>query len=104
MDTLYIVSTTCSAREEAEHLARGLLEQGLGACVELRPVCSRYVWQGVLQRADETHVDIKTTEAKLDAVEAFIKQHHSYEVPEILMCRVDKASTDYARWVRESVI
>lgn len=104
MDTLFIVSTTCPTLEEAERLAQGLLEQGLAACVQLRSVRSHYVWQGVVQWADETHVEIKTTEAKLDAVEAFIKQHHSYEVPEILMHRMDKVSADYACWVRESVI
>lgn len=104
MDTLFIVSTTCSVLEEAERLAQGLLEQGLAACIQLRPVRSHYVWQGVIQWADETHLEIKTTEARLEALEAFIKHHHTYEIPEILMMRVDKVSSDYARWVRESLI
>ncbi|MDE1153958.1 MAG: divalent cation tolerance protein CutA [Micavibrio sp.] len=45
----------------------------------------------------------KTLMEKLPMLEKLVKQHHSYEVPEILATPVVWAGADYEKWLRESL-
>ena len=65
------MTTTRSAREDAERLARDLVERRLAACVQvLGPISSTYRWQGAVESAEEWLCLIKTTAARFDAVGA----------------------------------
>ena len=46
---------------------------------------------------------IKTTAARLAAVEKTIREKSKYELPEFIALPVQRGSTDYLEWVRESV-
>ena len=74
--------TTTNAREDAERLARDLVERRLAACVQvLGPISSTYRWQGAVESAEEWLCLIKTTAARFDAVGAHIDTSHGYETP-----------------------
>jgi periplasmic divalent cation tolerance protein len=98
-----IVLSTAESREEAERIARALVEQRLAACVNLIPgLTSIYRWQGAVQTADEILLLIKTTTANLTGVAAALRELHSYEVPEFLVLDAEAASSAYLSWLLES--
>ena len=102
-DTM-VVLTTCGNDEDAGALARALVERRLAACVNaVSKVTSTYRWKGEVQHDQETLLIIKTTAARLAAVEETIREKSKYELPEVIAIPVQAGSTDYLEWVRESV-
>ena len=96
---LQIVTTTASA-EEARRIATALVERRLAACVQIvGPVESVYRWQGKIETANEWQCQIKTRQSKYTAVEAAIRELHTYEVPEILAIPINDASPAYRQWL-----
>jgi periplasmic divalent cation tolerance protein len=96
------VTTTAGSRDEAEKLARALVEGRLAACVQiLGPVESRYWWGGKVETATEWLCVAKTTAERYDDVEAAIRAAHSYDVPEVLAVPVVRGSEPYLRWLGE---
>ena len=99
-----LVLTTCGSPEDANRLGKLLVEQRLAACVNaVNNVTSTYRWQGRLQQDQETLLVIKTTEARFAALEQAIRQHSSYELPEVVAIAVHAGSPPYLDWLRESV-
>ena len=98
---MLIVFTTVGNAGEGESLARSIIEAKLAACVQILPkMTSVYFWEGKIQAEPEHLVLIKTLEEKFDELSAFINQHHSYDIPEIVAISADKVSDDYLHWVR----
>jgi periplasmic divalent cation tolerance protein len=90
--------------EEAERIARVVVEERLAACVNiLSPVRSIYRWQGTVETADEVAAIFKTTHHQVDALMTRIAGLHSYDVPCIVTWPVDKLLRPYADWVEDSV-
>lgn len=99
-----IVLTTESTLEEANKLGRALVEERLVACATLMPVVqSIYHWNDQIQSAPETMVMLKTTADKLDALEARLRQLHTYRVPEFLVLPVEYGSKSYLEWLGQAV-
>lgn len=99
-----IVLTAESTLEEANKLGRALVEERLVACATLLPVVqSIYHWNDELQSAPETMVMLKTTADKLEALEARLRQLHTYRVPEFLVLPVEYGSKSYMDWIAQSV-
>ncbi len=94
-----IVLTTVATPEDARRLADGLLEQRLAACVQTLAIQSAYRWKGAVQREPEQLLLIKTRAALYPAVEAYLRAHHPYEVPEIVRVPIAAGSPDYLRWL-----
>lgn len=100
-ETLTVLTTTDSA-EKAEALARGAIEGRVAACAQIvGPVTSVYRWEGAVQTDPEWQVLFKTAAARYGALEAYIREAHDYDVPEIIATRVVEGSADYLRWVVE---
>jgi periplasmic divalent cation tolerance protein len=87
-----VVLTTVATRDEANKLARQLVEQQLAACVQMMPINSVYPWEGAIQQDDEVLLLIKTASARYAGVEAFLLAHHSYSVPEIIQLPIEQGS------------
>jgi periplasmic divalent cation tolerance protein len=99
-----VVLTTCGNDEDADALARALVEQRLAACVNaIGNVASTYRWKDEVQRDRETLLVIKTTAARLAAVEKTIREKSKYELPELIALPIEKGGADYLAWLRESV-
>ncbi len=103
-DETLLVLTTCGNDEDATALAQLLVEQRLAACVNaVSKVASTYRWQGVVQQDQETLLIIKTTAARLAALDSAIRTHSKYELPEVIALPVQAGSAPYLAWIRESV-
>lgn len=95
-----IVLTTASSREEAEAIARGLLDMRLAPCVNILPgLTSVYRWKGDIETASELLLIIKTTAANLERAESALRRLHSYEVPEFLVLTPEAAGKAYLDWL-----
>jgi periplasmic divalent cation tolerance protein len=101
---IQIALTTVGSFEEGRRLGRLLVERGLAACVNLIPnLTSVYRWQGAIEEADEVLLIMKTTAETLPALEAAVRQLHSYQIPEFLVLDVASASEPYLNWLLSSV-
>lgn len=95
-----VVLSTCGSAEEAEQLARKLVEERLAACVNvLSPVRSFYRWKGIIEDAAEWLLVIKTSRPLFDRLRSLLEFSHSWEVPEILAIPVLDASPNYLAWM-----
>ena len=99
-----VVSTT-ARRDEAERIARGLVEARLAACVQVSgPVRSVYRWKEAVEEGDEWIVAAKTRRDLFEPVEKAIRGLHPYEVPEILLLPILAGSRAYLEWLDEQLI
>jgi len=95
-----LVLTTESTLDEANKLARTLVEERLVACATLLPVVqSIYHWNDQIQSAPETMVLLKTSKEMLPALEARLLALHSFKVPEFLVVPVDQGNHAYLNWL-----
>ncbi len=103
MSDIVTVSIACASADEADVLARLLVEQKLAACVQTRPIRSTYRWHGEIETAEEILLTAKTLASRLPALEQAITAHHSYEVPEILAVPVIWVGDAYRTWLYDSL-
>jgi periplasmic divalent cation tolerance protein len=95
-----MVITTTDSAEDAERLARSIVEARVGACAQVvGPIKSVYWWDGAVQSEQEWQIWIKTTTAELDALTDHIKANHSYDVPEVAATPIIGGNPAYLRWV-----
>ncbi|MEH2335361.1 divalent-cation tolerance protein CutA [Nostoc sp.] len=98
-----VVLVTAGNMQEAEAIANVLVEAKLAACVSLLPIHSIYIWQGELHKEQEWQLLIKTDLAQFPAMEAKIKELHSYEVSEIIALPIVASSQAYLQWISQQV-
>jgi periplasmic divalent cation tolerance protein len=99
-----VVLTTASSYEEAQKIARQLVERKLAACVNIVPqITSIYRWQAKVEEARECLMIVKTTQSAFDQVCIAIKELHSYDLPECIGLKIEGGSGDYLKWIGESV-
>ncbi len=104
MNRHIVVLTTAGSKEEADKLSRGLVEGKLAYCVNTVPsVQSTYFWEGKICVDEELLLIIKTQDAKFSDLESWLRQNHSYDVPEIIALPITQGSADYLecidKWV-----
>ncbi|GAA2778811.1 divalent-cation tolerance protein CutA [Saccharopolyspora taberi] len=95
------VVTTTDSEQAAADLARGIVEARLGACVQVVPIRSFYIWEGTAQDDPEWQLQIKTSAARLEALVEHIRAAHTYDVPEIIATPITAGNPDYLAWVDE---
>ena len=96
------VSTTVEKKEDADRIAKILVETRVAACVQvIGPIRSTYWWKGKVEEASEWLCVMKTREELYSDLEASLKAVHPYEVPEIVAVPLTKGSEAYLRWIEE---
>jgi periplasmic divalent cation tolerance protein len=99
MDALLVLTNLPDA-DSARALAEHLVAERLAACVNILAPCgSVYRWQGKVEDAREVPLLIKTTEARYAALEAAIRAHHPYELPEIVAVPMSHGLPAYFDWL-----
>jgi len=96
------VSTTVEKKEDADRIAKILVETRMAACVQvIGPIRSTYWWKGKVEEAGEWLCVMKTREELYSDLEASLKAVHPYQVPEIVAVPLTKGSEGYLRWIEE---
>lgn len=98
-----VVFVTAPSKEQAQTIARTLVEARLAACVSLLPIHSIYTWDGEVQMEDEWQLIIKSKLSMFAALKATICSIHPYEVPEIIALPIQAGSTPYLQWIADHV-
>ncbi|MBS1197583.1 MAG: divalent-cation tolerance protein CutA [Proteobacteria bacterium] len=98
--TPLLVITNCPNATCAETIAMAVVEERLAACVNIMPPCrSIYLWLGAIEAAEEIPLLIKTTSNRYTELEAVIKTHHPYTVPEIIAIPISQGLPAYLEWL-----
>jgi periplasmic divalent cation tolerance protein len=100
-----VVLTTCGTSEEAERIARRLVEQKLAACVNVLPGArSFYRWKDVIENTDEVVLVIKSSRALFNDLRVAIEKLHSYELPEVVAMPIVDGSEAYLEWLSRELL
>ena len=98
-ETLGIVLTTVATEDDAARIATALVERRLAACVNIIPgIRSVYRWKNEIQDDRELILVAKARRDAFERVRTAIREHHSYETPEIVMLPVVDGDPDYLAW------
>lgn len=95
-----VVTTAVASQREADDLAGILVVARLAACVQTSPIRSTYRWKGKVERAEEVLLVIKTSARRRAALMRCIREHHPYELPEILVTPIHGGLPAYLRWIQ----
>ncbi|MDD5757871.1 MAG: divalent cation tolerance protein CutA [Desulfobulbaceae bacterium] len=91
--------TTVANVEDAERLAREVVMAHLAVCVQVEgAIRSFYRWDDELTSAKEYRLTIKFLAENTERLEAWINEHHPYEIPEWLAISADRVHPAYKKW------
>ena len=98
-----VALVTAPDLKTARRLARAALAARLIACANLIPkIESHYWWQGKIECGHEVLLIMKTTRARLGALEKLILAQHPYATPEFLVLSVTGGAKGYLDWLAQS--
>ena len=98
-----VVLTTCQP-DDAERIARHLVENRVAACVNIvENARSIYRWQGEVAADRESLLVIKSRRDLFAALETELRKVHNYEVPELIALPVVEGAAAYLAWLDESI-
>lgn len=104
MGNCKIVYVTVPDIETGRNIADKILEQRLGACVNIIPaVESVYLWRGNVEYSSELLMMIKTTADLIEELKKTVLTLHPYDVAEFISLDISDGSTPYLNWIKDSV-
>jgi periplasmic divalent cation tolerance protein len=99
-----VVLVTAPDIKTARALGRAALEARLIACANLLPQLeSHYWWQGKIETGKEVLLILKTTVARLPALQRLIVAKHPYDTPEFIVLPITSGNKRYLDWIAQSV-
>lgn len=99
-----VVCLVTAPPADADALATALVERCLAACVNVVPgVRSVYRWEGEIARDDEALLVVKTTSARVAAIEDALRELHPYDTFELMALDVVAGAAPYLAWIADSV-
>ena len=100
-----VVFNTCASAEEAERVAKHLVDKRVAACVTiLGNARSVYRWKGAVETASEWLLVIKSSRPLFGRLRSELEKVHSYEVPELLAVPVVEGAPNYLNWLEEELV
>lgn len=96
-----VVLTTIDSEEAARAISDGVVAAGLGACAQIvGPITSVYQWEGEVRADLEWRIEVKTAADRVEALIDYIRERHSYDVPEVIATPITGGNGDYLDWLR----
>ena len=98
-----VILATAMNTEEANKIAKKLVDDKLVACVNMvENVSSVFRWEGKVDEAKEVLMILKSRKDLFEKIAETIKSLHSYSVPEIIALPIIDGNQDYLNWIKES--
>ena len=98
------IYVTAPTFEEAKRIANTIIDEKLGACVNMHPITSVYKWRGNVEEEEEYALSIKTKTALVEQVIFKVRELHSYENPCIICFKIQSGSASYLDWVHDETL
>src|SRR5919201_5377448 len=96
--------TTLPGEDQALELARAVVEERRGACVQvLGPITRVYQWEGDVRTEREFLCLMKVPAAALDDLVEFVRARHPYTTPELAALTGPYVDPAYMAWARQEV-
>ncbi len=96
-----VVLVTASSAEEAQQLGVLSVSSGVAACANVvKGMQSIFRWDNEMHVENECLILFKTTLDRYAELEALIRKHHSYSVPEIIALPIVRGSATYLEWIK----
>ncbi|HDP80332.1 MAG TPA: divalent-cation tolerance protein CutA [Spirochaetes bacterium] len=100
-----VIYCTSPTKETALTLSDRLVSLKLAACVNIiDTISSIYRWKGEICRETEFLMVIKSRKSLIEHIEREIREHHPYEVPEIIALSLAWGHDPYLRWIDENTM
>lgn len=87
--------TTLASLEDARKMAEEMVSGRLAVCVQVEPITSYYLWNGSLESSEEYRLTVKFLAENTEKLEAWLNEHHPYDVPQWLAVPVDRVASSY---------
>ena len=97
-----LIQTTCIDENEANNIAKILIEKKLAACIHIYPIKSHYFWDDKVCNDNEFILNIKTRKSNFKSISKEILKNHSYEVPEIISFEINNISKKYKKFIMKN--
>lgn len=95
-----LVFCTVDNTENAQKIAKAVVENKLAACVNIiNGISSIYTWKSQIVEDKEILLLIKTKKVLFDSLKSKIKELHPYEVPEIIGVDIQDGLKSYLDWI-----
>jgi periplasmic divalent cation tolerance protein len=98
------IYVTAGTLKEANNIAHAIVEEKLGACVNIWPISSVYSWKGSIEEDEEYALSIKTKSSLVDRVTSRVRQLHSYENPCVISFTAESGSPAYLDWIHKETL
>jgi periplasmic divalent cation tolerance protein len=88
--------------DKAAALSQEIIENRLAACVNIvSGIQSIYRWKGKIVKDEEALLIVKTATKKVETLIKFVKENHSYDIPEVVSLNIAEGNPDYLDWLDE---
>ena len=95
-----IIFCTCPDKDTAEKIARLLVATNKATCVNILPgITSIFSWKDQIESAQEHLLLIKAHKDRYQAIETTLRDHHPYELPEIIAVAIERGLPEYLNWI-----
>jgi periplasmic divalent cation tolerance protein len=99
-----VVFSTCQP-DDAERIARHLVERQVAACVNIvAGARSVYRWKDEVTADAESLLIIKSRRDLFPALHAELRKVHNYDVPELVAVPIVEGAAPYLAWLDESLL
>jgi len=99
-----VLFITTANTDEAQRIAKVLLNERKAACVNIVPrISSLFWWQDKLDSAQESLLIIKTKASVLNEIVRLVREIHSYDIPEIIALPIIGGNQDYLEWMGKEI-
>ncbi|MDI6818128.1 MAG: divalent-cation tolerance protein CutA [Methanothermobacter thermautotrophicus] len=99
-----LIYITAASVDEAASIGRKLVEERLGACVNIIPsIRSIYHWEGSMEEDEESALIVKTSHELTPQIIKRVRELHSYDNPCIISIPITGGSRDYLEWLDDEV-
>lgn len=102
--TASVAYVTAPDASVAKTLARGLINCKLAACINIIPgITSVYMWEGEINEDTEVLMMIKTKTSEIDGISKYIREHHPYNVAEVISVPIENGNPPYMDFLAKAL-
>ena len=99
MEKFIVISSTFSTKENAIKISKEILNKKYAACIQLiSNISSYYRWKDKIESNNEFLINIKTKNSMKDKIVEILKNHHEYEIPQVISYDFNIHDDSYKEW------